>query len=296
MRSTIRWAPSLALAIVAAACNGDQAPQARPTPGPATSVAPSPVEQAVDVQSALDDYVCLNGPAALYRLPPPVYSGTYNGSVDGYKEIAKLRGPECGDVEILSRAPIFPSDAEGVTPNRNQIFQWSYLGDAMGLWVRVDAGSRTGWIQLHTDPALFLPTQSLGGVLEALPVEVPEPLDPRGKPDLAFTTPKAGLKEGDLCLPGEPIPTNLYSLALRNAGKGVAPAPTDVSITRTGFGQRLKVKERDWMRGLEPGEEFPLRLFPAGSRFKADPDDNIPESNEGNNELTLKPLPILVCE
>jgi hypothetical protein len=289
-------APAVALAIVASGCNGDEAPQTQPTPGPTTSVVASPVEQVVDVQSALDGYLCMDGPAALYRLPAPVYSGTYNGSVSGFQKIATLRGAECRGAEILSRAPISGSDAEGVPPSGNRIFRWSYLGDAMGLWVRVDTGSRTGWIQLHTDPVLFNPTQSLAGVLEALPVEVPQPLDASGKPDLAFTTPKVLHEEGDPCVPGALISTDLYSLALRNAGKGVAPAPTDVSITRTGFGQRLKVKERDWMRGLEPGEEFPLRLFPAGSRFEADPDDQIPESNEGNNELTLKPLSLLVCE
>jgi hypothetical protein len=314
-----RYTASLAVGILAGACGGDSAaPERPPTPSATRSPEPAPqrsvespepspvrtkaspkptrTEKPFDVQKALRGYLCGGGPEPLYRLPGPVYSGTFNSAVSGFGELARVRGTECREARILARAPLFPSEADGAIASRPQILRWSYLGSSGGLWVRIEVSdSLKGWIELNTDPILFLPGQSLHGVLETLPVEIPRPLRPHGLPDLAFVDAEPLAKPGDPCVPGNLIPYT-YRLAIRNAGTGTAPTALRLAVTGAGPLRGETVDDEDWLRGLEPGEEFAVAGFFPGTRFVLDPEGRIRESDEGNNSLTLDPLPPLVCQ
>jgi len=138
--------------------------------------------------------------------------------------------------------------------------------------------------------------------------ELPErPLSLPGRelPDLAFTTPRPSAKEGDPCDPSQRFIVVEWLFQVRNDGRGLAPKRVLVHVVN-GFGsdpdERWSVGDRSWVRGLAPGEQTSLTP-PDGSyssmsysdRVTIDPDNNVRESDETNNSLTLGLLPNLVC-
>lgn len=289
-----------ALVLLASACSGDASPppESPPVAGPTSTpeVADAPPEVPA-AGSQLSLYLCPDGPDPVYRLPAPVYSATYPASVEGFDQVAKLRGKACDTAEVAARAPVVASEASGGSATQAELRRWGNLfGSAPGLWVRVEVGDPPrleGWVELWSLPPLnFLREGGSEWALD-VPVTLEGPMGPGGVPDLTFPAPTRVVREGDVCTAGEYIPS-LYRVAIRNDGGGTGPVGFGLAIEGQGRGEG-DIEESDWMRGLEPGEEFELAPLSPGTHLRLDPRDRVRESNEGNNELTLDPLSQLIC-
>ena len=269
-------------------------PASTPEVGPTAS--PPPLEDPTAIGSRLALYLCPQGPDPVYRFPAPVYSATYADPVEGFDPVGKLRGRACDEATPVARAPVSLSDAEGGGPTQRELETWGYLSERPGLWVLVRLGEPPrleGWVELYSLPPLQLMRgESMEEALD-LPLLVPGPARPGGLPDLTFGTPKPVVRQGEVCTVDEYIPP-LYRVTVRNDGGGTSPVGIQLALEGQGPGEG-DIEGSDWMRGLEPGEELELAPLSPGTHLRLDPRGRIRESNEGNNELTLDPLPQLIC-
>jgi hypothetical protein len=172
-------------------------------------------------------------------------------------------------------------------------------------WLRISFGGKQGWVNPERAGRIAPELKTWTDVARARAALLRQRKPAlAGLPDLAFGEPRPSAQAGDVCFtPG--VVAVEWLVGVRNNGKGlVSKKVVKARVVNTGIGQdEIRVAgEAGWLRGLAPGESAPLEptgnkwhsLSPA-ARLTLDPGNDIKESNESNNSISLGSLPSLTC-
>lgn len=135
---------------------------------------------------------------------------------------------------------------------------------------------------------------SLQELVARLPVAPVRLTSPEVVPDMSFGTPEGSVGVGTPCNPGGPLPTNFWTVKLKNSGRSSGPRAFDLLVRSPGESERRVAIEL--ARGFEPGEEIRIGQIPDHSSVTFDPDGKVRDANRGNNVLRVGGPPAgLVC-